>query len=107
MKLDLCIDGFTDNSLNLTNSSDELQNYLDLNIAYNYKSIIDFWSENSHKYPRLYVISKQLLSIPATNLSSERNFNYSGLTLTDKRSSIEPNIVNKLLFIRSNFDLSK
>jgi len=37
MKLDLCIDGFTDNSLNFTNSSDELQNYLDLNITYNIK----------------------------------------------------------------------
>jgi len=38
MKLDLCIDGFLQTiHLNFTNSSDELQNYLDLNITYNYK----------------------------------------------------------------------
>ncbi len=37
-------------------------------------------------------------------LSSERNFNYSGLTLTDHISNIEPNNVNKLLFIRSNYN---
>ena len=47
----------------------------------------------------------RLLSIPATNLSSERNFNYTGLTLTDQRSSTDPNNVNTSLFIRSNFDL--
>ena len=55
--------------------------------------------------PRLSLISNRLSVIPATNLSSERNFNYSRLTLTDQRSALDPDNVNKLLFIRSNFDL--
>ncbi len=38
-------------------------------------------------------------------ISCERNFSYTGMTLTDKRSTINPDKVNKLLFIRSNFDL--
>jgi hypothetical protein len=47
----------------------------------------------------------QFFSIPATNLSSERNFSFAGLTLTDKRSTINPKNVDKLLFMRSNFDV--
>ncbi len=87
-------------------NNDELQNYL--NSTQNFdlnSSVIKFWEQNKLKYPRIYVIAKRLLSIPATNLSSERNFSTAGLTLTDNRSNLHPNNVNKLLFIRSNFDL--
>ncbi len=59
------------------------------------------------EYHRLYVVSKISLAIPATNLSSERFFNYSGLTLTDKRANIKPDKVDNMLFIGSNFDLEK
>ena len=87
LNLDFCIDGFTDTQQNSQNQeSNELKNYLNSNDLYKYKFITDFWYENRLKYPRLYIISNRLSSIPATNLSSERNFNYSGLTLTDKRS---------------------
>jgi uncharacterized protein YqfB (UPF0267 family) len=36
---------------------------------------------------------------------SERNFNYCTMTLTDKRSGLYSEKVNKILFIRSNIDL--
>jgi hypothetical protein len=69
------------------------------------KDPIKFWAENVNVFPRLPSLAKLIHSIPATNLSSERNFNYAGLTLTDRRSSLDPQKVNKMLFIRSNFDL--
>jgi hypothetical protein len=105
---DFCIESFADNmSVEVSDSQElnEIQTYLNSNDMMSSKSILQFWSENRLKYPRLYVLANRLSSIPATNLSSERNFNYSGLTLTDKRSRLEPNNVNKLLFIRSNYDL--
>lgn len=53
---------------------------------------------------RLYTISQNLFTIPA-NLWSARNFGYSGITFTHKRSTIIPEMVNKLLIIRSNFEI--
>ena len=38
------------------------------------------------------------------NLSSERNFSYIGLTLSDRRSQLKSFNVNEL-FIRANYDL--
>jgi hypothetical protein len=108
IELDLCFDGFTDtaqSSQTLTYDENEIKSYLNSNDSFTSKSITKFWSENKAKYPRLYLLSNRLSSIPATSLSSERNFSFIGLTLTDRRSRIEPNNVNKLLFIRSNYNL--
>jgi hypothetical protein len=54
----------------------------------NVNNILEHWESVKIEYPRLYVVSKILLAIPATNLSNERNYNYAGLTLTDKRANI-------------------
>jgi hypothetical protein len=68
-------------------------------------SPIKFWVKYENVFPRLSQLSRMVHSVPATNLSSERNFNYAGLTLTDRRSNLDPEKVDKILFIRSNFDL--
>ena len=106
-QLDLCIDGFTDIQQIpvLGHIQEEIQDYLNQNFCFFSKSIIEFWNESRNRFPRLSILSNRLSVIPATNLSSERNFSYSGLTLTDQRSSLDSENVNKLLFIRSNFDL--
>ena len=59
----------------------------------------------SNLFPRLSNLALFVHSIPATNLSSERNFNFAGLTITDRRSNLDTDKVDKMLFIRSNFDL--
>ena len=68
-------------------------------------SLLGYWEQNRSSYPRLYRLAIRLLSIPATNLSSERYFSTAGLILTDYRSRLSSQNVNELLFIRSNFDL--
>jgi hypothetical protein len=70
-------------------------------------TVTEFWEQKGSLFPRLAKIAQQLLCVPATNLSSERNFNYAGLTVTDRRSRIEPDMLDQLLFIRSNFDMLK
>jgi len=100
-----CLGMFADNnihSIKAETPESELNRYLNSN------EIIDpikFWTQNKVNYPRLSIIANKLFCIPATNLSSERNFNYAGLTLTDRRSSLDPDNVDKLLFVRSNYDL--
>ncbi|RWS21706.1 uncharacterized protein B4U80_11788 [Leptotrombidium deliense] len=61
-----------------------------------------FWHTQKHVFPKLAAYANHLFSIPATNLSSERNFNYASLTISDRRSRLEPLTVDKLLFLRAN-----
>jgi len=50
---------------------------------------------------KLAKIAKIVLSVPATQFESERNFSISGRTLEDRRSSLSHENVDKLLFIKS------
>ncbi len=94
---------------NLNSSQNEIEEYL--NYEFNYdpsaQHILNFWEVNRKKFPRLYLIAKQLLSIPASNTSSKTNFRFAGLTKTDRRSYLDPLKVDTLLFIRSNYHLYK
>ncbi len=104
-KFNDCISDFIVND-NQSEQECEVDMYLNTNTPFSPSDdVLNFWECNKEKYPRLYAITQRLFSISATNLSSERNFSYTGMTLTDKRSTINPDKVNKLLFIRSNFDL--
>ena len=106
--VDLCLKDFIQNDKpnDVIIPDKELDSYMNSHQNFDTNSsIISFWEQNKNKFPRLERIAKQILSIPATNLSSERNFSAAGLTLTDNRSSLMPQKVNHLLFIRSNFDL--
>ena len=67
-------------------------------------SIVSNSDENKELFSKLYELSQYLLSILAINLSSERNFSYTGLTLNDRRSRLKPFNVNEL-FIRANYHL--
>jgi hypothetical protein len=112
LEIDDCLMDFIDipsHENNLNSSQNEIEEYL--NYYFNYdpsaQDILNFWQANKKKFPRLYLNAKELLSIPASNTSSERNFSFAGLTLTDRRSYLDPLKVDKLLFIRSNYDLYK
>ncbi len=50
---------------------------------------------------KLAKIAKIVLSVPETQFESERNFSISCRTLEDRRSSLSPENVDKLLFIKS------
>jgi hypothetical protein len=98
-----------DANSDIESSSAQVQKYLSGSVmcSPNVNNILDHWESVKSEYPRLYVVFKILLAIPAANLSSKRNFNYAGLTLTDKRANIKPDKVHDMLFIRSSFDLKK
>ncbi len=49
---------------------------------------------------KLAKTAKIVLSVPKTQFESERNFSISGTTLEDRRSSLSPENVDKLLFIK-------
>jgi hypothetical protein len=53
-------------------------------------------------YKKLAKIAKIGLSVPETQFEYERNFSISGRTLEDRRSSLSPENVDKLLFIKNS-----
>jgi hypothetical protein len=46
-------------------------------------------------------LARRLFSIPVTSAGVERQFSSADLTITQRRSSIDPDTVNDVLFVRS------
>ncbi|XP_063436604.1 E3 SUMO-protein ligase ZBED1-like [Mytilus trossulus] len=65
----------------------ELQSYLLDKSDFN-KSPLEWWSENKTKYPRLSIIAKRVLAVPATSVPSERIFSCAGLVVTKLRNRL-------------------
>ena len=63
---------------------------------------IYFWRENRFKYPQLAIISRMLLSIPASSVPSECLFSKAGDIVTDNRNRLKPQLVEMLLFVKEN-----
>ena len=86
-----------------TSKNDELNKYLRMNIDDAYKQLdpLPFWKEHQSKFPCLSLIARRLFSIPVTSAAVERSFSAAGLTITERRSSLDPSTVNDILLVRS------
>ncbi|CAF1224626.1 unnamed protein product [Rotaria sordida] len=96
------IDGI-DMVLATTVKNDELDKYLRMNIEDIYKqpNPLPFWKYHQHKFPCLSLLARRLFSIPVTSAAVERSFSAAGLAVTERRSSLDPDTVNDILFVRS------
>ncbi|CAF4086103.1 unnamed protein product [Rotaria sordida] len=96
------IDGI-DMVLATTVKNDELDKYLRMNIEDIYKqpNPLPFWKHHQHKFPCLSLLARRLFSIPVTSAAVERSFSAAGLAVTERRSSLDPDTVNDILFVRS------
>ncbi|KAL3761407.1 hypothetical protein ACHAWU_007366 [Discostella pseudostelligera] len=66
---------------------------------------LDWWRDNSTKYPNLALLALEYLAIPATSAPSERVFSRAGRLLTMKRALLSPDIAERMMFIKDNADL--
>ena len=63
------------------------------------QSLLSVWQEMSGG---LVPVAKKLLAIPATSTPSERSFSVAGRLIEERRTSLDPDNVNALLFLHSN-----
>jgi len=77
----------------------ELKNYMLDKTDY---EPLKWWSENEKKYPKLAIIAKRVLSVPATSVPSERIFSSAGLIVTKLRNRLSPEIVDQIIFLNKN-----
>ena len=66
------------------------------------KSPFDWWKRNCRLYPNVSKLAQTYLSIPATSVPSERLFSKAGLVITNRRSCLEPNFAEQLVFLGHN-----
>ena len=65
-----------------------------------------FWTgENATKWPALAKLARKYFSAPATSAESERLFSTAGQIITNLRSSLKDENVEKLLFLHHNMKI--
>ena len=69
-----------------------------------YDPLMDWWKQNSTKYPNVWRLAKLYLGFPASASDSERAFSIAGLIVTPKASVIDPGNVDDMHFLHQNWD---
>ena len=69
--------------------------------------ILTFWSQHAHLFPTIAGITRDILTIPASNTSVERLFSKSKNILTEKRTSVGLAKTDRLLFLVNNLGILK
>ena len=90
-----------DQPLPVAKVDDELDHYMALDVFLHEKDdVLMFWKEHSTKFPMLSSIVRDLYAIPASNTIVERLFSSSKNTVTDRRTNLAAEKINKLLFLQ-------
>ncbi|XP_065133764.1 E3 SUMO-protein ligase ZBED1-like [Paramisgurnus dabryanus] len=61
-----------------------------------------WWKIGSTKYPHLAQLAMKYLSVPGTSVRSERVFSTAGHIVNKKRSALDPENVDRLVFLSNN-----
>ena len=83
--------------------NDELNKYEKLSWEPKCKlSSVEFWLSKSQELPSLSRIALEIMAVPATEVSVERLFSHLKIVFTDKRSRIDPALLEAILLLRLN-----
>ncbi len=66
-----------------------------------------WWEQHAPVLPLISNCARKYLSIPASSAPVERLFSMAGLTVTKKRASLKPSLVNDLVFLNESWDSIK
>lgn len=77
----------------------EVSAYLREYVSTDDKDPISWWKQNFTKYPRLTVLVRHYLAIPATSVPSERIFSSAGFILTKLRNKLSSSCVDQIFFL--------
>ena len=92
------------------NVEKELENYLTSSLVMEgdeKDDILSFWKQNKQSFPLIAAIARDILAIPASNTSVERQFSLCKNTVTAKRTRLGSEKLNKLIFLKKNMDILK
>ncbi len=105
--LQQCFDSPKSNLKSSTTPYEELEKYMAMDTSLDETDALSFWLAYKHEFSTLFCIVQDYYAIPASNTTIERLFSASKNTITDKRTSLAAERVNKLLFLQKNLRLLK
>ncbi|EGC32935.1 hypothetical protein DICPUDRAFT_81277 [Dictyostelium purpureum] len=84
----------------------EIQKYLKESLDHR-NDIIKYWKENSIKYPTLYSIVRNVLSVASSSVEIERTFSGAKLLVTDNRSNLGWERIEQCVLLREWANISR
>lgn len=66
---------------------------------------LTWWKSNECKYPHIAKMARCYLAVPGSSVPSERVFSTAGDIVTAKRSTLSPDNVDTLVFLKKNLKL--
>ncbi|KAA1073266.1 hypothetical protein PGT21_050096 [Puccinia graminis f. sp. tritici] len=81
----------------------EIALYLKEDIATQDIEVLPFWASRRKTYPKLALMARRYLSIPATSAASERVFSTGRRIVSWQRSSLKPSSIESLLCLKNWF----
>ncbi|XP_050743181.1 zinc finger BED domain-containing protein 4-like [Drosophila biarmipes] len=66
---------------------------------------LKYWKTRADIYESLQQVALKYLCVPGTSCESERCFSKAGQIVSDRRTRLEPDVVDKLMFINKNQDI--
>lgn len=68
-------------------------------------SIFDYWVNRQESRPELYRLVSVLLSVPPTDVVSERHFSVLNFVFTKYRNTLSDEALERIMFIKCNEDI--
>jgi hypothetical protein len=73
--------------------------------AFGHSNPLDWWRSNSVNYPAVAKAARMILAIPATSAPCERLFSHAGLTISNDRARLTPDVASDLIFLHDGYPL--
>ncbi|XP_045158580.2 E3 SUMO-protein ligase ZBED1-like [Mercenaria mercenaria] len=82
-------------------SEDEVQSYLSEKMVSDTDPLL-WWRDNEERFPKIAIVAKRVLAVPATSVPSERIFSATGLLINKLRNRLSSEIVDSIIFLSKN-----
>ena len=84
----------------------ELERYFNLPRPENASiDVLKWWAQHADELPLLSVLARKYLGIVITSAVSERVFSHAGKVVSDVRTKLDPENVDKIVFLKTNLPL--
>ena len=97
---DCLIGDITFDLTSIESNSDEYSEFIKETIRI--PNPLNWWELSETRYPKLAILAKRYLCIPATSIPSERVFSVAGQTVSKLRASLDKDTVNEILFLHKH-----
>lgn len=84
-----------------TSLDDEITQYLEEDVENDVEPLV-WWRQKEPRFPRVARLAKKYLALPASSAPSERIFSKMNAVVDKRRASLDPDRVERIVFIKQN-----